>query len=208
MAVDTPTFEIKNDDQFVHDELQLMRASVYELLGRMLACEPDSSVLDVLRQIEGVDTSDGPLAMGWELLKQASLKTDEDAVTEEYFDLFVGVGRGELVPFGSWYITGFLMEKPLAALRADLRNIGIERQEGVRESEDHMAALSDVMSIMIRSNEPIDSQRQFFSNHIAPWANAFFNDLQNAQAARFYRSVGFFGASFIDFEKQLLAMKI
>ena len=208
MAVDTPTFEIKNDDQFVHDELQLMRASVYELLGRMLACEPDSSVLDVLRQIEGVDTSDGPLAMGWELLKQASLKTDEDAVTQEYFDLFVGVGRGELVPFGSWYITGFLMEKPLAALRADLRNIGIERQEGVRESEDHMAALSDVMSIMIRSNEPIDSQRQFFSNHIAPWANAFFNDLQNAQAARFYRSVGFFGASFIDFEKQLLAMKI
>ena len=208
MTVDTPTFESKNDDQFVHDELQLMRASVYELLGRMLACEPDSSVLDVLRQIEGVDTSDGPLAMGWELLKQASLKTDEDAVTQEYFDLFVGVGRGELVPFGSWYITGFLMEKPLAALRADLRNIGIERQEGVRESEDHMAALSDVMSIMIRSNEPIDSQRQFFSNHIAPWANAFFNDVQNAQAARFYRSVGFFGASFIDFEKQLLAMKI
>ena len=208
MAVETPTFEIKNDDQFVHDELQLMRASVYELLGRMLASEPDKSVLDVLRQIESVDTSDGPLAMGWELLKQASLKTDEDAVTQEYFDLFVGVGRGELVPFGSWYITGFLMEKPLAALRADLRKIGIERQEGVRESEDHMAALSDVMSIMIRSNEPIDSQRQFFSNHIAPWANAFFNDLQNAQAARFYRSVGFFGASFIDFEKQLLAMKI
>jgi len=208
MAVDTPTFEIKNDDQFVHDELQLMRASVYELLGRLLAREPDEDVLNVLRQIDNVDTSDGPLAMGWELLKQASIKAEVSALEQEYFDLFIGVGRGELVPFGSWYITGFLMEKPLAALRADLRNIGIERQEGVRESEDHMAALSDVMSILIRSNEPIASQQQFFNTHIAPWANAFFSDVQNAQAARFYRSVGFFGASFIDFEKQFLAMKV
>ncbi len=208
MAVDTPTFEIKTDDQFVHDELQVMRAGVYELLGRLLGAEPDDQVLDVLRQIEGVDTSDGPLAMGWELLKQASLKTDSATVKQEYFDLFIGVGRGELVPFGSWYITGFLMEKPLAALRADLRRMGFERQESVRESEDHIAALSDAMSLLIRNNEPIAVQEQFFSDHIAPWANTFFNDLQNANHARFFRSVGFFGASFIDFEKQLLAMKV
>jgi len=177
MAVDSPTIQIKSDDQFVNDELQLMRASVYELLGRLLASEPDNSVLDLLRQIDGVDTSDGPLAMGWELLKQASIKTDADTVTQEYFDLFVGVGRGELVPFGSWYITGFLMEKPLAALRGDLRKIGIERQDGVRESEDHIAALADVMSILIRSNEPMESQREFFNTHMSPWVSAFFNDV-------------------------------
>ncbi len=208
MTVDTPTFEIKSDEQFVHDELQHMRAGVYELLGRLFASEPDAELLAILQQIDGVDTSDGPLAMGWELLKQASTKADLDAVRQEYFDLFIGVGRGELVPFGSWYMTGFLMEKPLAALRADLRRLGIERQSGVRESEDHIAALSDAMSILIRSNEPLAQQQQFFSDHIAPWANSFFNDLQEANAARFYRSVGFFGASFIDVEKQLLAMKV
>ena len=208
MAIDTPTFEIKTDDQFVHDELQVLRAGVYELLGRLLGAEPDDNLLNTLRQIEGVDTSDGPLAMGWELLKQASFKTDAESVKQEYFDLFIGVGRGELVPFGSWYITGFLMEKPLAALRADLRRLGYERQDGVRESEDHLAALSDAMSMLIRNNEPSALQEQFFSDHLAPWANTFFNDLQNANNARFYRSVGFFGASFIDFEKQLLAMKV
>jgi TorA maturation chaperone TorD len=147
--------------------------------------------------------------MGWELMKQASLKFDLEAVHDEYFSLFLGVGRGELVPFGSWYITGFLMEKPVAVLRSELIRLGIERQEGVVESEDHIAALCDAMALIIRSSEEIslETQQQFFNDHLAPWVGRFFNDMQNAKAAHFYRSVGFFGESFIEFEQQLLDMQ-
>ena len=118
------------------------------------------------------------------------------------------MGRGEVVPFGSWYLTGFLMEKPLALLRADLERFGIERQEGVPESEDHIAALCDAMALIIRSGEeiPFAAQQAFFAAHLEPWAGRFFEDLQAAPSANFYRAVGFFGASFIDVERQLLGM--
>jgi len=209
MTTESPVLTVKNEDAFLNDQAQGMRAGVYELLGRLLATEPTDEVLDVLRNIGEVDASEGQVAMGWELMKQSALKADVISVRDEYLDLFVGVGRGELVPFGSWYVTGFLMEKPLAVLRTDLAALGIERQEGVVESEDHIAALCDAMAILIRSGAdvPFARQQRFFNDHIEPWASTFFKDLQSAKKAHFYRSVGFFGEGFISFESRLLTMK-
>ena len=209
MSVESPVLTVRSEDAFLHDQAQSTRAGVYELLGRLMVREPDEELLQVLRDIGEVDASEGQVAMGWELMKQASRKTTQANVKIEYFDLFVGVGRGELVPYGSWYLTGFLMEKPLALLRLDLADLGIERQGGVRESEDHIAGLCDAMAIIIRSHDdiPLATQQAFFNGHLAPWAGRFFNDLQNAQAAHFYRSVGFFGESFFDFEQRLLSMR-
>lgn len=209
MPVESPVLTVRSEDAFLHDQAQSTRAGVYELLGRLMVREPDEELLQVLRDIGEVDASEGQVAMGWELMKQASRKTTQADVKVEYFDLFVGVGRGELVPYGSWYLTGFLMEKPLALLRSDLADLGIERQGGVRESEDHIAGLCDAMAIIIRSHDdiPLATQQAFFNGHLAPWAGRFFNDLQNAQAAHFYRSVGFFGESFFNFEQRLLSMR-
>lgn len=209
MTSDRPALSVKSEHEFLQDQAQAMRAAVYELLGSLLAKQPDEDTLQRLRNIGEVDASEGQIAMGWELMKQASLKFDQEAVHDEYFSLFLGVGRGELVPFGSWYITGFLMEKPVAVLRSDLIRLGIERQEGVVESEDHIAALCDAMALVIRNSEEIslDTQQQFFNDHLAPWVGRFFNDMQNAKAAHFYRSVGFFGESFFEFEQQLLDMQ-
>ncbi len=209
MDTDSAIINVSNEDAFLNDQAQAMRASVYELLGRLLAREPDEPLLQLLRDIEDVDASEGQIAMGWELLKQSALKTDVQQTSDEYVNLFIGVGRGELVPFGSWYLTGFLMEKPLAVLRTDLQSLGIERQGDIKESEDHIAALCDAMAILIRhGNEvPLERQQKFFNDHIAPWANRFFKDLQNANAAHFYRSVGFFGEGFLEFETRLLAMQ-
>jgi TorA maturation chaperone TorD len=209
MTSDRPVLSVKSEHEFLQDQAQVMRASVYELLGSLLARQPDEDTLQRLRNIGEVDASEGQIAMGWELMKQASLKFDQEAVHDEYFSLFLGVGRGELVPFGSWYITGFLMEKPVAVLRSELIRLGIERQEGVVESEDHIAALCDAMALIIRNSEEIslETQQQFFNDHLAPWVGRFFNDMQNAKAAHFYRSVGFFGESFIEFEQQLLDMQ-
>lgn len=209
MSSDQPVLQIKSEHEFLQDQAQAMRAAVYELLGSLLAKQPEEETLQRLRDIGEIDASDGQIAMGWELMKQASLKFDKEAVHDEYFSLFLGVGRGELVPFGSWYITGFLMEKPVAVLRSELIRLGIERQEGVVESEDHIAALCDAMALIIRNSDeiPLVTQQQFFNDHLSPWVGRFFNDMQNAKAAHFYRSVGFFGESFFDFEQQLLDMQ-
>ncbi len=209
MTIDHPVLSVKSEHEFVQDQAQAMRAAVYELLSSLLARAPDEGTLQRLRDIGEVDASDGQIAMGWELMKQASLKTDLQSVHDEYFSLLIGVGRGELMPFGSWYMTGFLMEKPVAVLRADLDKLGIERQEGVVESEDHIAALCDAMALIIRSSDeiPLDTQQTFFNDHLSPWVGRFFNDMQNANTAHFYRSVGFFGESFFDFEQQLLDMQ-
>ena len=208
MTADAAVLPVKSEEAFLRDEAHALRAGVHELLGRLLAREPDAQTLELLRGIGDVDAADGPLAMGWELLRTAARKADPARLRHEYTALFVGVGRGELVPFGSWYLTGFLMEKPLAELRGDLARLGIEREGGVAESEDHAAALSEAMALIIRAGEeiPFEVQRRFFEAHLASWLGRFYEDLQAAASADFYRAVGFFGASFMDVERQLLGI--
>ena len=188
-----------------------MRANVYGLLATLLARPADNTVLDLLKSIDaGTPADTGTMGVSWQLLKSASDRFSAAEIDDEYHALFIGVGRGEMVPFGSWYMTGFLMEKPLSALRTDLLSLGIERGEGVYESEDHIASLCETMSTIIRFPDEIDwqTQRAFFDNHLAPWAGKFFEDLQTAQCARFYRSVGHVGQSFIAIEKQYLSMAV
>ena len=201
---------VKSEEDVLEEQAQLMRAGVYELLARLLGSAPNSEVIESLAKIEDVSAESGEIAMGWTLLKQASLKASQKDIEDEYFSLFVGVGRGELVPFGSWYMTGYLMEKPVAVLRQDLQGLGIERESGVRESEDHIAALCDAMAILIRNGDEIsfDRQKKFFSDHLEPWASTFFSDLQHAESAHFYRAVGFFGESIVKFETDYFAMQV
>jgi TorA maturation chaperone TorD len=111
-----------------------------------------------------------------------------------------------LVPFGSWYQTGFLMERPLGELRDDLRVLGFERAEGVSEPEDHVAALCEVMAQLITAGEPLVNQTRFFATHMEPWLGRFFADLQAAKGAVFYGAVGRFGAAFVDFERRYLSL--
>ena len=198
---------VQSEQAFQQDQAQAARVGVYGLLSALFAAEPAEDTLQRLRDIGEIDSSGDRIAMGWELMKQSALKTSLDAVHDEFFSLFIGVGRGELMPFGSWYLTGFLMEKPVAVLRRDLQTLGIERNEGVSESEDHIASLCDAMAIIIQHSDEIslETQTEFFNDHIEPWAHRLFEDLQSASNAHFYRSVGFFGAAFIEFEADLLA---
>ncbi len=185
------------------------RANVYSLLATLLAHPPTGDVLELLRQIETpAGNGDSGLAAVWQTLKLASERAAIEALDDEYHDLFIGLGRGELVPYGSWYLVGFMMDKPLATLRRDLAALGFERQEGVFEPEDHAAALCETMCLIIRSGSdvPFETQRRFFSEHIGPWMGRFFQDLQNAKSARFYRAVGQLGEQFVELEKQYLAM--
>jgi TorA maturation chaperone TorD len=197
--------EIVNGSARGSDEPQ--RVSAWSLLGRLLAAPPDEEVLDLLAHSEaGPAGGDNLLSAAWEMLVQAAGRTSPAELEDEYQELFIGVGRGELMPYGSWYLTGFLMEQPLARLRGDLAMLGFERREGVCEPEDHAAALCDVMAMISAGNcaAPVEVQAGFFSRHIAPWMGRFFRDMQQAPSARFYRAVGQLGEQYVALEGQYL----
>ncbi len=185
-----------------------LRANVYSLLARMLARPPDEELLALLDQIEADDPQAGGFAGAWHLLKLAARSSEPAALDDEYHALFIGVGRGELVPFGSWYMTGFLMDKPLTYLRQDLAGLGITRQEGVKEPEDHAAALCECMAIIVSQSEqvPFERQQAFFANHLQPWMKLFFEDLERARHAAFYKAVARLGRELMDFESQYFSM--
>lgn len=186
----------------------LLRAGTYSLLAALLRAVPDAELLARLTGIEPRDASAGDeLAGAWQALRRAALEVDPMALDDEYHELFIGLGRGQVVPYGSWYQTGFLMEKPLGELRRDLSALGYVRDAGVREPEDHAAALCEVMAMLISDDAaPFGVQRRFFDTHVGPWFETFCRDLEQAPAARFYRAVGRLGAAFMHLEKRYLTM--
>ena len=141
-------------------------------------------------------------------LAQAAGNASAERIAREYFTLFVGVGRGELLPYGSYYLTGFLNERPLARLREDLRAHGIERAEGQAEPEDHAATLCEIMAGMASGQFPVTDrmQQRFFEKHLASWIGRFFVDLERAEAAEFYRHVGALGRLFLETETEAFTL--
>lgn len=197
------------------DQTQDYRAGAYRLLAALLRSVPDQAVLNHVAGLAEVDRPTDELATALSALGQAARVANVDAISDEFHALFIGLGRGELVPFGSWYLTGFLMEKPLGILRDDLALLGYERNAHTSEPEDHIAALCEVMSLMISEaaeqaadEDSETSQRRFFQAHIKPWAEKFFHDLSESPTADFYGAVGRLGLVFLAFETRYLSMDV
>src|SRR5210317_1237670 len=184
-----------------------LRADTYRVLGRLLVAPPDAETLGLFATAP-VSNEDNLLAVAWRMLALSAERSTADQVVDEYEALFIGLGRGELVPFASWYLTGFLMEQPLARLRTDMQKLGFERQENVSEPEDHAAALCEIMALLAEEGGPgsLELQAAFFEAHIGPWMPRFFRDMQEAASARFYRAVGQLGEQFINTDQRYLDM--
>lgn len=187
------------------DEVDTARAQEYALISALLMRAPDASFLKRLSGLRGDAT---PLGVAHIALAEAASKASVERVEREYFNLFIGVGRGELMPYGSYYLTGFLQERPLARLRDDLGKLGIERAEGNAEPEDHAAILFEIMAGIIdgRFGAPAGTDRKIFEKHLAPWIERFFTDLERAEFASFYRPVGTIGRVFMEIETQAFAL--
>jgi TorA maturation chaperone TorD len=183
------------------DEVDAARAQEYALLSTLLARAPDADLLGRLARLRG-DAS--PLGMAHAALGEAAARSDVETVGREYFDLFIGLGRGELLPYGSYYLTGFLYERPLARLRGDLKRLGIERAEGQSEPEDHAATLCEIMAGLAGGtiDAPPGADLEIFERHIAPWMPRFFADLSISDKARFYARVGALGQTFLEIETE------
>lgn len=202
-----PMVEVSRVTTQPHPE-DLLRARQYRLLARFLARPPDETLLQLAAGFEPDDTDLGR-ALG--ALAKVAARATIRAAADEYFDLFIGIGRGELVPYASYYRTGFLYERPLARLRADMMRLGIARAQEVKEPEDHVAALCEMMAGLIEGDfgEPLGlaAQRAFFDAHLAPWAGRFFADLGAAKAAVLYAPVGAIGRVFMDIEATAFGME-
>jgi TorA maturation chaperone TorD len=187
------------------EEVDTARAQEYALISSLLARAPDADLLVRLARLPG-DPS--PLGRAHAELAQAARRADAAAVEREYFDLFVGLGRGELLPYGSFYLTGFLHGNPLARLRRDLAELGLQRSPDFAEPEDHAAILCELMAGLARRQWPAPpgAERELFEAHLVPWIGRFFADLERAEAARFYRGVGSLGRVFMEIEVEAFAL--
>jgi TorA maturation chaperone TorD len=188
------------------DQGERARADIYRLLAALLAGPPDQAMLELLRNLESEATAGTAMNSTWRQLAAAAENTGAQGVEQEYFNLFIGLGRGELVPYGSWYVHGLLMEKLLASLRDELAVLGFERRDGVSAPEDHVAALCEVMGMIICESELSLKQTAFFETYLDSWMGRFFVDLEEAETAVFYKAVGRLGQQFLELERQYFSL--
>jgi TorA maturation chaperone TorD len=191
--------EISRAGDIEMDEVDQARGRQYLLLAALLRSPPAADLLSSVAHIRGDASS---LGLANIALAEVAKATTAEAAGAEYFSLFVGVGRGEIVPYGSYYLTGFLYDRPLARLREDLSRLGVARADGVFEPEDHIASELETMAGLALGSfdAPAEEQVQFFKRHLSPWGSRFFADLAIAPSARFYRAVADVGQQFLDIE--------
>jgi TorA maturation chaperone TorD len=186
---------------------ELLRAQMYRLFARFLSGPPTAGDLEAAAALTGDESALGrAISTFAHLARQAH----PAAVKDEYHDLFIGLQRGELVPYGSYYLTGFLQEKPLAKLRQDMERLGIARDAEVRDPEDHIASLCEMMAGLIegRFGLPLalPEQRRFYETHLGCWAGYFFQDLEAARSSVLYSALGYVGRRFLEIEEAAFAL--
>ncbi len=189
-------------------EEEAWRADLYDVLSALLSSPPDKELLQKASLLQGDASAIGEAVTS---LSRVARAVTEKSVKSEYNALFIGLGRGELLPYASFYLTGFLNEKPLAKLRQDMEKAGVAREGDVYEPEDHMATICEIMSGMIRGRfgppSELSKQKDFFDKHLAPWAEHFFSDLEAAEGSVFYAPVGTLGRTFIEVEAEAFRME-
>jgi TorA maturation chaperone TorD len=192
-------------DRQAADDVAAARAQEYALLATLLGRAPDAKLLESLAALRGDAT---PLGVAHAALAQAASENTVERVEREYFNLFIGLGRGEIMPYGSYYLTGFLHQRPLARLRADLAPLGIERAEGNKEPEDHAATLCEIMACLVggRLPAPQGTDQQIFEKHLKHRIGRFFVDVERAEGADLYRRIGTLGRVFMEIETEAFAL--
>ena len=192
----------------INEEDQL-RADMYSFLANLLRAEPDEKLVE---QLTFLKSDDSPIGKSIKTLSKLATSLDLPTIRDEYVKIFLGVGRGEILPFASYYLTGFLKDKPLAKLRQDMQEIGIKLEDEVKEPEDHIATIFDMMSGLIlgkfEKKCSIADQKDFFNNHLAPWVDLLMRDIESSKIAVFYSPIGTIGKEFMEIERASFSMNV
>ena len=183
------------------------RAEVYGLLAALYYSAPSAELHENLRiAVTEAPAAGGLLESSWSELVAAARAHSLADITREHDALFGGVGKPEVYLFGSHYLSGFLNEKPLAALRTDIAALGLARDETMPETEDHVAYLCEVMRYLIAGDDVevanLTRQREFFARHVQPWVPLMCDAITAHPKARFYAALAAFTQTFISVEAQ------
>ena len=183
------------------------RAEIYGVLAALFYAAPTPALLESLRlAVTEAPAAGALLEASWTELVATARAMSVQEVGEEYDALFGGVGKPEIYLFGSHYLSGFLNEKPLAALRTELAELGLTRGDAMAETEDHYAYLCEVMRYLIAGDDVavanLTRQREFFTRHLQPWAQQMCETVSAHPKARFYKSLAGFTQTFTSVEAQ------
>lgn len=189
------------------DAEELARAELYGLLARLWFAPPDAALLQQFRvAVTEAPEAGGFLEAPWQALVAAMRATTPQAAAAEFDALFGGVGKPEVFVYGSFYLAGFLNEKPLAALRGDLAALGLARDETRGETEDHIAGVFEVMRFLIAGDDiavcNLEQQRRFFRAHVQTWAERLCDAVEAHPQAALWRHVGAMTRAFVQVEAQ------
>ena len=189
------------------------RANFYALISRLFAAAPDQALLAAIAGSPPLATDDNgeALPMAWSKLIAASTAMDEDAASEEFERLFMGVGKAAVNLHASHHLTGFMMEQPLADVRSSLAQLGFVRIEMQTMVEDHIAALTEVMRLLIVGGQDVQpaslaEQRKFFTTHLEPWFEHCCLAVSKSSLANFYAIVAALTNSFLQVERDAFAI--
>ena len=195
------TYDIKEEDQ--------LRADMYSFIANLIRSEPSVELIETIKNLKGDKSNIGSAI---KLLSKFANSLHISEIQDEYVSLFLGVGRGELLPFASYYLTGFLNDKPLSKLRDDMNKIGVVRLKEVKEPEDHISSLFDIMSGLITGKfgkqYTVSEQSDFFEKHLNTWVHLLMTDIESAKTAVFYAPLGSLGKEFINIEREAFRMNI
>ena len=193
--------EVREEDQ--------LRADMYSFIANMIRTEPSQELIDSVKTLSG-DSS--LIGSSIKLISKLASTMHISEIHDEYVNLFLGVGRGELLPFASYYLTGFLNDKPLSKLRDDMNELGVVRLKEVKEPEDHVSSLFDIMSGLITGKfgkvYSISEQSTFFEKHLNSWVHLLMSDIESAKTAVFYVPIGSLGKEFINIEREAFKMNV
>jgi len=180
-----------------------LRAQLYQLIATPFSAPAGS---DILQAYAAIDGDNSRLGQALSACAKAARHADPEAEDDAFHELFIGIGSGVLVPFGSYYLTGFLHEKPLAKLRDDMAALGVEHNPDIKEPEDHIASVLEMMGGLIEgrfgSAGTLAEQKKFFDAHVGSWAPHFFKDLSETKQSAFYAAIGVLGSVFMEIEAQ------
>ena len=189
------------------DSEELARAELYGLLARLWMAAPDEALLEQFRVAVTQAPQQGAfLEVPWAALVAAMRATTPQEAAREYDALFLGVGKPEVFLYGSYYLAGFLNERPLAVLRDDLAALGLARDEQRGETEDHIAAVCEVMRYLIAGDDVavcnLERQRRFFRAHLQPWGEKLCDAVNAHPRAQLYAVLADFTRAFLQVETQ------
>ncbi|NQW69927.1 MAG: molecular chaperone TorD family protein [Betaproteobacteria bacterium] len=192
----------------------LARADLYGLIARLFHQAPDQELLDQIAasmpEGQEVQAEDAPLSKVWHTVVELA-KTNSAKVWQDEFDLnFISVGRPKIILNGSFYMAGYLNERPLVEIRRTLNAFGLESAEEISETEDHISAVCEVMRYLIAGDDVevsnLTNEKAFFNDYIRPWYEDLCAAIDDVPEMRLYHSVAALTREFLDIESQSFDM--